>query len=59
MTLGIGFWIILFGIAGVFMLKKGMKYGSRSCLADAGRILLILAWICFLGWFVRSCIWPW
>ena len=56
MVLGIWFWIILFIIVGGLMLKAGLESGTHSCLADAGRLLLILAWMCFLGWLVRSCI---
>ena len=54
MHFGIWAWIIIFVIAGAVMLNKGLKSGTHSFLADAGRILLILAWICFLGWLVKD-----
>ena len=38
------------------MLSKGLKSGTHSFLADVGRIILWLAWICFLAWLVKSCI---
>ena len=56
MVLGIWFWIILFVIVGGLMLSKGLKSGTHSFLADVGRIILWLAWICFLAWLVKSCI---
>jgi len=50
------FWIIVFIIVGALLLWKGMKFGNRSCMADMGRLLLILAWMCILGLTFRSCV---
>lgn len=57
MVIGIWFWIILFVILGALMLWQGLKGNdNHSCLADLGRVLLIFAWMIFLGVMLKSCI---
>ena len=51
--MGIWFWIILFTVLGAWMLWKGMQgNNNHSFLADMGRLLLIFAWWCFLGFLI-------
>lgn len=57
MVFGIWAWIVLFAVLGALLLWGGMKGSdNRSCLADLGRLLLLLAWIIFLGVLLKSCI---
>lgn len=57
MVFGIWAWIVLFAVLGALLLWRGMKGNdNRSCLADLGRLLLLLAWIIFLGVLLKSCI---